>query len=81
MFFKYIRRNYKRNYKENSIFFLSLVVAIVAFYVVLSLEKQDVITFLRGMESDAVNKLLGLIPAVYGFSLFLIFCLIYFAAQ
>ncbi len=81
MFFKYIRRNYKRNYKENSIFFLSLVVAIVAFYVVLSLEKQDVITFLRGMESDAVNKLLGLIPAVYGFSLFLIFFLIYFAAK
>lgn len=81
MFFKYIRRNYKRNYKENSIFFLSLVVAIVAFYVVLSLEKQDVITFLRGMESDAVNTLLGLIPAVYGFSLFLIFFLIYFAAK
>ncbi len=81
MFFKYIRRNYKRNYKENSIFFLSLVVAIVAFYVVLSLEKQDVITFLREMESDAVNKLLGLIPAVYGFSLFLIFFLIYFAAK
>lgn len=81
MFFKYIRRNYKRSYKENSIFFLSLVVAIVAFYVVLSLEKQDVITFLRGMESDAVNKLLGMIPAVYGFSLFLIFFLIYFAAK
>ncbi len=81
MFFKYIRRNYKRNYKENGIFFLSLVVAIVAFYVVLSLEKQDVITFLKRMESDAVNRLLGLVPAVYVFSLFLIFFLIYFAAK
>lgn len=81
MFFKYIRRNYKRSYKENGIFFLSLVVAIIAFYVVLSLEKQDVITFLKGMESDAVNRLLGLIPAVYVFSLFLIFFLIYFAAK
>lgn len=81
MFFKYIRRDNKRRYRESGIFFLSLIVAIVAFYVVLSLEKQDVIIFLSKMESDAVNRLLGLIPAVYGFSLFLIFFLIYFAAK
>lgn len=81
MFFRYIRRNNKRSYKENGIFFLSLVVAIIAFYVVLSLEKQDVIIFLRKMESNAVNKLMGLIPAVYVFSLFLIFFLIYFATK
>ncbi|MDE5779216.1 MAG: ABC transporter permease, partial [Lachnospiraceae bacterium] len=81
MFFKYIRRNNKRSYKENGIYFLSLIVSIVAFYVVLSLEKQDVIAFLRKMESDAVNRLLGLIPGVYVFSLFLIFFLIYFAAK
>ncbi|MCM1158062.1 MAG: hypothetical protein NC300_05265 [Bacteroidales bacterium] len=81
MFFKYIRRNNQRSSKENGIFFLSLVVAIVAFYVVLSLEKQDVIVFLKRMESDAVSRLLSLIPGVYVFSLFLIFFLIYFAAK
>lgn len=81
MFFKYIRRNNKRSYKENGIYFLSLIVSIVAFYVVLSLEKQDVIAFLRKMESDAVNRLLNLIPGVYVFSLFLIFLLIYFTAK
>ncbi|MCM1180626.1 MAG: ABC transporter permease [Clostridium sp.] len=81
MFFKYIRRNNQRSSKENGIFFLSLVVAIMAFYVVLSLEKQDVIVFLKQMESDAVSRLLSLIPGVYVFSLFLLFFLIYFAAK
>lgn len=81
MFSRYIRRNNKRSYRENGIFFLSLIVAIIAFYVVLSLEQQDVMVFLKKMESDAVNKLLNLIPAVYVFSLFLIFFLIYFATK
>lgn len=53
----------------------------MAFYVILSLEKQDVMIFLKQMESDAVNRLLGLITGAYGFSLFLIFFLIYFAER
>lgn len=71
----------RKNRKENGIYFVSLVIAIVAFYVILSLEKQDVMIFLKQMESDAVNRLLGLIIGVYGFSLFLIFFLIYFAER
>lgn len=79
MFFNHIRRNSRRNRKENSLFFGSLVVAIVAFYVLLSLESQDVISFLKTMESDAVSKLLLLIPVVYAVSLFFVFFLVYFA--
>lgn len=81
MFIKLIKRNRKMDRKENSIYFVSLLIAIVAFYVVLSLEKQDVMVFLKKMESDAVNHLLGLISGAYGFSLFIIFFLIYFAER
>ena len=81
MFFSLVRRNSRRNRKENGIFFLSLIVSIIAFYIILSLEQQDVIRFLRTMESDAVNRLLHLIPVLYGFSLFIIFFLIYFASK
>lgn len=81
MFIKIIRRNSKKSRRENSIYFLSLVIAIVAFYVMLSLEKQDVMIFLRQMESDAVTRLLGLISGVYGFSLFILLFLIYFAEK
>lgn len=81
MFIDIIRRNSKKNRREHSIYFLSLIIAIIAFYVILSLEKQDVMIFLRQMESDAVNRLLGLISGVYGFSLFILFFLIYFAEK
>ncbi len=81
MFISLMRRNHKKNRKENGIYFLSLVIAIVAFYVILSLENQDVMSFLKQMESQAVDQLLGLIGGVYGFSLFLIFFMIYFAER
>lgn len=81
MFFDLVRRNSKRSRKENGIFFVSLIISIVAFYMILSLGQQDVIRFLRVMESDAVNRLLGMIPVLYGFSLFIIFFLIYFACK
>jgi len=79
MFFNQIRRNSLRSRKENTLFFGSLIIAIVVFYVFLSLESQDVITFLRTLESDAVGKLLMIIPIVYGISLFFVFFLVYFA--
>lgn len=81
MFFDLVRKNSRRNRKENGIFFLSLVIAIVAFYIILNLENQDVIHFLREMESDAVAHLLRMVPLLYGFSLFLIFFLIYYAGK
>lgn len=81
MFFDMIRRNSKRNRTENSIFFGSLVAAVVLFYLILSLESQNVMQFLYTMESDAVDRLLSLVPVLYAFSLFLIFFLVYFAGK
>ncbi len=54
MFFDLVRRNSRRSRKENGIFFSSLLISIVAFYIVLSLPRQDVMAFLAQMESDAV---------------------------
>ena len=58
MFFKLAMRNSRRSRKENGLFFASLVVSIVAFYIILALSHQDVMIFLRSLESDAVNSLL-----------------------
>ncbi len=81
MFFDLITRNSRRSRKENSLFFSSLIVSIVAFYIILSLSQQDVMIFLREMESDAVNRLLTLIPVFYGMTLVIMFFLIYFACN
>ncbi|MFA9378371.1 MAG: FtsX-like permease family protein [Lachnotalea sp.] len=81
MFFDLVSRNSKRNRKENSLFFSSLLIAIVAFYLILSLSNQDVMLFLASMESDAVNKLLSMIPLFYGVTLFILFFLVYFASK
>ena len=59
MFISLMRRNIKKNHRENNIYFVSLIISIIAFYVILSLEQQDVMQFLKKMESDAVQKLLG----------------------
>lgn len=81
MFYNLVIKNSKRNRKENGLFFISLIVSIVAFYIILSLEKQDVIIFLKTMESQALDKLFLLIPALYGLSLFILFFLVYFAGK
>lgn len=69
MFYNLIKRNSKSGRKENSLYFVSLVISVVAFYVILSIENQDVMKFIKSMESDAVQKLLLLIPIFYVFSL------------
>lgn len=79
MFFEIIQKNSRKARKENGIYVSSLIVAIVAFYIILSLENQDVMIFLKTMESDAVNRLLTMIPVLYGTSLFLVFFLVYYA--
>ncbi len=79
MFFKQVRRNASKNRKNNGLFFGSLVIAIVAFYTLLSLGDQDVMRFLKTLESDAVSKLMLMIPIVYIISLFFVFFLVYFA--
>ena len=81
MFFKQVRRNAAKNRKGNGLFFGSLVIAIVAFYTLLSLGAQDVMRYLATVESDAVGKLMGLLPVVYAVSLFFVFFLVYFACK
>ena len=80
MFFNLAWRNAKRSRSENLIYFLTLVIAVASFYIVLSLGKQDVIRFLGEIESDAVNRLLTiLMPAVYLCALLFLFFLVVFA--
>lgn len=81
MFFKLISRNSKRNRKENAIFFSSLLISIIAFYILLALPRQDVMIFLKKMESDAVDKLMSVIPVFFGLALFILFFLIYYASK
>lgn len=81
MFYRLIYRNANRSRKENLIYFATLVTAVASFYIILSLGRQDVILFLKEFESDAIDKLLSLMPLVYLFALFLLFFLILFANQ
>ncbi len=81
MFFKQVRRNAAKNRKGNGLFFGSLVIAIIAFYTLLSLGEQDVMRYLATVESDAVRKLMMLLPVVYAVSLFFVFFLVYFACK
>ena len=81
MFSNLILRNSRRSRKENGLFFSSLVISIIAFYMILSISTQDVMIFLQKMESDAVNRLLLLIPVFYGMTLGILFFLIYFACK
>lgn len=62
MFFNLVLRNAKRAGRENLIYFFTLVLAIASFYIILSLEQQSVMQFLKTMESDAVNRLFALMP-------------------
>lgn len=81
MFFRLIGRDIKRQKKENGIYFAALVIAIVAFYIVLSLKEQDVIVFLMAMESQAMKKLMLFIRGIYVVSLVIVFFLIFYASR
>lgn len=81
MFYNLIKRNSKSDRKENSLYFASLIISVVAFYVILSIENQDVMKFIKSMESDAVQKLLILIPIFYVFSLFVLSFLVFFTTR
>lgn len=81
MFFKLAFRNSRRSRKENGLFFSSLLVTIIAFYIILSLPNQDVMLFLKEMESDAVNRLIAMIPLFFGAALVILFFLVYYAGK
>ena len=78
MFSELIRRNSKRNWQENTLYFVTMILTVAAFYIILALDHQDVMIFLKEMERDAVNKLLMLIPILYVVSLCLLYFLVYF---
>lgn len=79
MFSELVARNSRRSRRENGLFFTSLLISIVAFYIILSLSHQDVMVFLQRMESSAVDRLLLLVPVLYGLTLFILFFLVYYA--
>ena len=81
MFFKLVSRNSKRSRRENGLFHASLLVVVIAFYVILALPKQDVIIFLKEMESDAIQKIFQMVPILFGASLCILFFLVYFAGR
>ena len=81
MFSKLVARNSQRNRKNNALYFSSMVLSVISFYIILSLSHQDVISFLTKMESDAVNRLLTMVPLFYVFTLFILLMLVYFASR
>lgn len=81
MFFRLVSRNSSRSRKENGLFFASLLISIVAFYIILSFSAQDVMIFIAGLESNAVDRILKMIPVFYGVTLFILFFLIYYAGR
>ena len=56
MFSKLVSRNSKRDRKNNGLYFSSMVLSIISFYIILSLSHQDVMVFLKQIESHAVEK-------------------------
>ncbi|HEL0742097.1 TPA: FtsX-like permease family protein [Streptococcus equi subsp. zooepidemicus] len=81
MFSKLVARNSKRDRKNNGLYFGSMIISIIAFYIILSLSHQDVMIFLQKMESDAVSRLFTIIPIFYISTLVILFFLIYFASS
>lgn len=73
MFFKLVVRNSKRDRKSNGLYFSSMIISIIAFYIILSLSHQDIMIFLKKMESDAVDRLFTLIPIFYISTLVILF--------
>ena len=64
MFYSLIKRNSRANRKENSIYFVSMIIAIIAFYVILSLENMDVIRFSKSSAISIKNNRLRFIPSI-----------------
>lgn len=80
MFSKLIKRNSKRERTDNGLYYSSMIICIVAFYIILSLPNQDVIIFLKKMESEALGRLFEMVPILFVLSLFILFFLVYFVS-
>ena len=77
MFYDLVRRNNKKNIKENELFFASLVTAIVAFYTVLAFQKQDIVKFLNSLDSSYLEILSSQVSNLYLITLFILFFYVY----
>lgn len=81
MLFRTFAAGVDRKRGDNGIFYGSLITAIVAFYTLLSLKDQDIIHFLRTLESEALDRLFTIIPVLSVISLFFLFFLVFFALR
>ena len=70
MFSKLVSRNSKRDRKNKRLVFQFYGSVYYLLYIILSLSHQDVMHFLKQIESDAVNKLFSMIPILYVATLF-----------
>lgn len=64
MLFKLAFRNVRRSIKQYLLYFVTLVLAIMVFYVFNAIETQQVILFLKRLEGDAVNRFLEILGYV-----------------
>lgn len=81
MFFKLVARNSKRDRKDNILYFSSMIISIIAFYIILSLSSQDVMIFLSNIESDAVSRLFKISKVFYVITLVVLFFVVYFLSS
>lgn len=81
MFFKLVARNSKRDRKDNILYFSSMIISIIAFYIILSLSSQDVMIFLSKIESDAVSRLFKISKVFYVMTLVVLFFVVYFLSS
>lgn len=61
MLFKLAFRNVRRSIKQYLLYFVTLVLAIMVFYIFNAIETQQVILFLKKLEGDAVNQFLTIL--------------------
>lgn len=81
MISKLASRNSKKDRINNGLYFGSMIVSIISFYIILSLSNQNVMIFLKSIESDAVDKLLSIIPIFYIATLFILLFVVYFSSK
>ena len=79
MFFDFIKRNSRKTRKENGVYFASLIISIIAFYVILSYGSKDVMIYLKTIESDAFRAFVNASDALWSFAVLFVFFLVYFA--
>ncbi len=73
MFSNLIFRNSRRSRKENGLFFSSLVISIIAFYMILSISTQDVMIFCRKWRATQCASDSCVLRNDPGYSFFLIY--------